>query len=216
MIIGIGSKARQGKDTAANFLQKKHGFILIHFADALYDECRNCNILYSEPDNIFYMKCYDEDYYKLSNPPESIKKWIESDGVEETSLPYNAQWIYKGMKEKDSTFLQFWGTEFRRKLFHWDYWVNKVKDVVDREPNKDYVIPDARFKNEAQFIKNYGGEVWKIVRTNYDEIDRDPNHKSEVDLDEWEFDEIILNDGTIEDLYKKVDEVYNRRKKSYE
>lgn len=216
MILGIGSKARQGKDTAAEFLISKYGFILIHFADALYDECRNCNILYNESENIFYMKCYDEDYHKFKNPPEHIKMWIKSNGIKESNLPFGAQLIYIGMKNKDSTILQFWGTEFRRKMFNWDYWVNKVKEKIEENPDKDYVIPDTRFKNEARFVKDCGGEVWQVIRPNYNEIDRDPSHTSEVDLDNWEFDEVIINDGTIKELYKKVDEVYQRRKRLYE
>jgi len=120
------------------------------------------------------------------------------------------------MKDKDGTLLQFWGTEFRRKMLDWDYWVNKVKEVIDKEPGKDYVIPDTRFKNEARLIKNSGGEVWKITRPSYKEIDRDPSHKSEVDLDDWEFDEAIINDGTIEQFCEKVDLAFQKRKKLYE
>ncbi|MFC1562847.1 hypothetical protein ACFL4Z_02210 [candidate division KSB1 bacterium] len=216
MIIGIGNKARQGKDTAADFLKRRYGFIVIHFADALYDECKNCTILYSERERAFYMRCYDEDYSKFINLPKHIVRWIKSKGIKESGLPFDAQFIYKGMREKDSSLLQFWGTEFRRKLFEWDYWVNKVKDIIDKAPDKDYVIPDTRFRNEARFIKVYGGEVWKVIRPNYDIIDRDPRHKSEVDLDNWRYDEVIINDETIEELYKKVDEVYQRRKKLYE
>lgn len=216
MIVGIGHKARQGKDTAAEFLKGKYGFIIIHFADALYEECENCNILYNESDNIFYIKSYDEDYYSFKNPPDYIIDWIKSNGDKESGLPFNAEWIYKGMEDKNGTLLQFWGTEFRRKTVDWNYWVNKVKDVTDKEPDRDYVIPDTRFKNEAQFIKGSGGEIWKIIRPDYNQIDRDPSHKSEVDLDDWEFDEVIINDGTIEELYEKIDRVYQKRKKLYE
>ena len=214
MIIGIGHKARQGKDTAAEILELKYGFIVIHFADALYDECRNSTIIYNDKDNMFYMKCYDEEYYKFENPPEHIKKWILSNGSMESGLPLNGRLIYRGMKEKDGALLQFWGTEFRRKKFDWDYWVKKVKDVIDNEPENDYVIPDARFKNEAEFIKDCGGEIWKIIRPEYNRLDRDPNHRSEVDLDDWIFDEIIVNDGTIEELHEKVARVYKKEKEA--
>ena len=212
MIIGIGHKARQGKDTAGDFLKNKYGLILIHFADILYDECRKATILYSEVDNRFYMKTNDEvEYYSFPNPPDFMKEWIKINGVSEEGLPFDCKWIYRGMKEKDGTLLQFWGTEFRRKRFEWDYWVNKVKDIIERDPHKDYVIPDTRFKNEAEFIKKAGGEVWKIIRSNFNYIDRNPSHKSEVDLDDWSFDVEIINDGTIDDLYNKIDKVFKER-----
>jgi len=216
LIIGIGHKARQGKDTAAEFLCNKYGFTIIHFADALYDECRNCTVLFNEFENVFYLKCYDEDYYRFENPTENMIDWIKMRGEQKLGIPFNSQWVYNGMKEKDGTILQFWGTEFRRRKVNWDYWVDKVKQVIEKDPKKNYVIPDTRFINEAQFIKSVGGEVWKIIRHNYNQIDRDPSHKSEIDLDDWEFDEVIFNDGTIEDLFNKVDVVYQRRKKLYE
>ena len=59
-------------------------------------------------------------------------------------------------------------------------------------------------------------EIWKIIRPDYNQTDRDPSHKSEVDLDDWEFDEVIINDGTIEELCEKIDRVYQKRKKLYE
>jgi len=53
-----------------------------------------------------------------------------------------------------------------------------------------------------------GGEVWKIVRPNYEISDRDKWHISETELDNWRFDRIIINDGTVEDLLQKVDNEY--------
>lgn len=162
------------------------------------------------------MKTYDEEYYTFSNPPDAIKEWIKTNGVKETELPFDSRWIYRGMNEKDGTILQFWGTEFRRRLFNWNYWVDKVKDVISQAPERDYIIPDTRFKNEAEFIKSAGGEVWKIIRPDYNNFDRNSSHKSEVDLDDWVFDVEIVNDGTIEDLYNKVDKIYQERKSLYE
>lgn len=39
-VIGLGHKARQGKDTTANWLVKHRGAIKLSFADALYDVAR--------------------------------------------------------------------------------------------------------------------------------------------------------------------------------
>ena len=41
-------------------------------------------------------------------------------------------------------------------------------------------------------------------------------HKSEIDLDDWTFDVEIINDGTIEELYSKVEKIYRERKSLYE
>ncbi len=213
MIIGIGNKARQGKDTAAIHLNKVFGFKVIHFADALYEECRGVKAFYDEGKNCIYIETVDEPVYEFKNPLESGIDWIKAKGHKKDGLPHNAQWFYDGMKEKDPALLQFYGTEFRRKKFAWDYWVDRVRDVISKSPQHNYVIPDTRFKNEAAFIKEIGGEVWRVIRPEYNLLDRDPNHTSEIDLDSWEFDETILNDGSIEDLWKKVDKLYLEKTK---
>ncbi len=211
MVIGIGHKARHGKDTAASFLQKKYNCEIIHFADALYDECRNTTVLYDEDRNIMYLKAYDEDYNDFPEPSQAGIDWIKEKGSRRENLPENAQWIYEGMKEKDPQMLQFYGTEYRRRRFNWDYWVEKSRQVIEKAPDKNYLIPDTRFRNEAEFIKSIGGQVWKVVRPGLKLIDRDPNHTSEVDLDNWDFDVVLINDGTIEDLEAKTDKIFRQR-----
>ncbi|MFC1564417.1 hypothetical protein ACFL6G_05735 [candidate division KSB1 bacterium] len=212
LIIGIGNKARQGKDTAASFLEEKYGCAVIHFADALYDECHNANIIYRINTNTLYLKTNDEDFFKYKNPPDLFLKWLETKSEQKSGLPFGADLFYGGMKEKEGTLLQFWGTEFRRKNFNWDYWVDKVKDRILADPERDYLVPDTRFRNEAEMIKELGGLVWKIDRPGFVAKDRDPNHKSEVDLDSWNFDETIVNDGTIPDLHEKTDILYRKLK----
>lgn len=205
LIISIGNKARQGKDTAALHLQKVFGCRIIHFADALYDECKHAVILYKDNPPTLFLKTYNEDFLTYPNPGETIINWIKQNAVPGDNLPFGAQSYYVGMKEKDGTLLQFWGTEFRRKCFSWDYWVDIVRAEIEAHPEDDYIIPDTRFKNEAKMVKEMGGFVWKIIRVGYQASDRDPNHTSEVDLDEWDFDAVILNEGSIQELCEKVE-----------
>jgi len=212
LIISIGHKARQGKDTAALHLQKVFGCRIIHFADALYDECKHSTILYKDNPPTLFLKTYDEDFFHFPNPGETIINWIKQNALPRDNLPFGAQLYYGGMKEKDGTLLQFWGTEFRRKRFSWDYWVDKVRDEIVAHPDDDYIIPDTRFKNEAKMVKEMGGFVWKIIRVGYQAADRDPDHTSEIDLDEWDFDAVILNDGTIPELCAKAETQFRKLK----
>jgi len=149
MIIGMGHKARQGKDTAAYFLKNNYGFELVHFGDALYEECRNCTIFFRTRDKTFFLKTGDEDFFILRDPSTEAIKWIKRNGKREENLMFGANIAYYGMKRKDGHLLQFWGTEFRRKKVNWNYWVNRLKERIDAEPEKDYAIPDVRFINEA-------------------------------------------------------------------
>ena len=61
-------------------------------------------------------------------------------------------------------------------------------------------------------IKDLGGITWRIIRPGFVAQDRDPNHKSEVDLDDWKFDLTIINDGTIADLHNKAEIEYCKMK----
>jgi len=216
MIIGIGNKARQGKDTAGEYLNKEYGFQILHFADPIYDECRKCRIYYKNGSNIFYLKPPDEDFCVYEDPPEHMKRWIREKGEKKDNLPFDTDYVYTGMKNKDSIILQFWGTDFRRKRFGGDFWLKKIKKILENNAEKDYVLPDVRFKNEAKLVKSLGGVIWRIIRPGYKIKDRKTSHTSETEMDNYDYDKVIINDGTIEDLYKKVDRTYLELRKEYE
>lgn len=191
MIIGLGHKARQGKDTVAKYLEERYGFVIIRFADALYEECKNMKIVINlaifEPENedcaqIYVYGDLVEEFYGEDIPKE-VHELFDRTDPKDLSVGVEC-YAYNGMKQKDSALLQWWGMEFRRKQDE-DYWVKIVRDkIVDLainkviEESKNYeeltelniVIPDTRFRNECKMIKDFGGEVWKVER-----YDRDPD-----------------------------------------
>lgn len=92
-------------------------------------------------------------------------------------------------------------------------------DNIIEYPN--WIITDVRFPNEARAIKNRGGKLIRIERTSWmEEIDNGDStktltankqfnkidlHESETALDNYkEFDWLIKNDGTIEELGEQV------------
>lgn len=95
--------------------------------------------------------------------------------------------------------LQVFGTEVGRNLFGENFWVEQALREV-REDEKA-VFTDCRFPNEAQAIKDRGGEVWRIVRPGFGPVN---NHPSETSLDEWEFDCYVYNDSDTRDLSEKI------------
>ena len=74
----------------------------------------------------------------------------------------------------------------------------------------NWIITDCRFPNEAQAVKQRGGIVIRVNRgkTPVPEgalkamVDR--SHPSETSLDNYEFDHVIDNNGSIEELVEKV------------
>lgn len=100
--------------------------------------------------------------------------------------------------------LQLLGTEAGRQVFGHDIWVKHVKKhMLDNYHHINWVIPDVRFPDEAKAIKSWGGEVWRVDRPGLPGGD---GHASETSMDGYgDWNKIIVNDGTLDDLYTKVD-----------
>ena len=86
-----------------------------------------------------------------------------------------------------------------RKMFGDDVWVKEALKQIKTEGN--FVFTDVRFLNEAATIKENNGQLWRIKRLGVEAVN---SHISEQDLDEYKFDQILMNEGTLEDLTIKV------------
>lgn len=99
--------------------------------------------------------------------------------------------------------LQELGRAIRDELGE-DAWIRPIRDRIFGDysfPMGRYVITDVRYPNEAQWIQEWaGGEIWKVVRPGYD----GDTHESETLLEGIEYDHLILNSGTLEDLRQRV------------
>ena len=96
-------------------------------------------------------------------------------------------------KENFRLIMQGWGTEFRRMLYGYDYWVKQLPMFVDDAVN---VVTDVRFQNEADFIRANGGVLVRIDRS----INSGDQHVSEHGCELINVDYVISNDGSIKDL----------------
>jgi hypothetical protein len=136
-------------------------------------------------------------------------------------------------------FLQLLGTECLRNNLHPDIHVISTfsdyktvyttvsdkgrfeREDLDIKPN--WIITDTRFPNEAEAIKSRGGIVIRVDRkeaAGEGAIQKTVNgktfwvkshgHASETSLDEYPFDYVINNNGTIEELVDKVQEMLNQ------
>jgi hypothetical protein len=117
--------------------------------------------------------------------------------------------------------LQYWGTEVCRKAFHDDIWIASLENKL-RNSRDHVVISDCRFPNEISSIKNVGGKIVWVQRgqlPDWYETAIDANQGSNVALNElkrlkihasetaWvgtEFDLVLDNNGTIDDLYNQA------------
>lgn len=100
----------------------------------------------------------------------------------------------KGSMAAVRELLQRMGTEAGRKIHGDDCWIRIAKRKIDAAPG-NVVITDCRFKNEADAVRSWGGKVIRIDRPGVGPVNGHASEKLE-----FEPDQVILNDGTIEDL----------------
>lgn len=180
LIIGLGHKARQGKDTFVHGVRDHYDLIhqvqQLAFADALYKEVNEwlaSNKLWAAPDSDCFFMVEDT----------VIPAWVKPDSKPEVSA--------RSPLGKHPKLLQWWGTEYRRAQDP-NYWVKRWVEAI--QPDAEIVIAsDMRFLNEAEVIKNLGGFTVNVTRRNQDgspfiAADRTANHPSEIELDDYNYD----------------------------
>jgi hypothetical protein len=117
--------------------------------------------------------------------------------------------------------LQYWGTEVCRKSFHDDIWIASLENKL-RNSKDDIVISDCRFPNEIKSIKSAGGIVIRVhrgpepawydcaVAVNAGDVyqqrylARYAIHASETAWVGTDFDAVLDNNGSIDDLFASV------------
>lgn len=179
MLVGLTGLKRSGKDTFAQALIDQ-GFELVRFADPLKEMLRT---LY---------RCAGLD-------EETIERKIEGD-LKEKSCP-----ILCGKTPRHA--MQTLGTEWRDMIGRdlWTLiWAGKV-DQLEAE-GRDVVTPDVRFHHETAPLKRREGLVVRIERPGQKNKDL---HVSETEMMAIEPNEVVLNDGTIEDLHQKAKDLIN-------
>lgn len=98
--------------------------------------------------------------------------------------------------------LQVLGTEVGREMFGDDFWVNQSVRNVGKFDKA--VFTDVRYPNEYKSIKARSGIMIRVEKPGTGAVNA---HSSESALDKFFFDFAIVNDGSVEDLHKKIDEI---------
>ena len=114
-------------------------------------------------------------------------------------LLYDKQYVVPEIGVSVRHMLQTLGTEYGRQCLRPDVWLICWRKKAERFGS--VVADDVRFTNEADLIRRMGGELWLVRRTG---IQRTISHASEGGLDDYSFDRVIDNDGSLEQLRSKV------------
>jgi hypothetical protein len=199
MIVGLLGFIGSGKGTAGDIL-KDMGFTPLSFAKGVKDVAAE---MFGWPRHL------------LEGDTDASRKWREQP---------DQFWSKEFGKEFTPRLaLQLMGTEVGRDVFHEDFWVIKMKRYIMSNPEQNFVITDVRFGNEMQFVHDQGGiliEIQRGIKPHWYDIAIKANrgdqraesfmlNQSGIHESEWRWigghiDYIIENDGTLEDLKKKV------------
>ena len=97
--------------------------------------------------------------------------------------------------------MQTLGTEWGRDSVYskiWlDSWERSICDLTY------VVVEDLRYLNEAELVKNRGGEIWRIKRPDY----QCNGHISETEMKGIDPDLTIRNNGSVEELHAMIDSI---------
>lgn len=205
MIIAFCGFAGSGKDTAADYLVDFHDFRRMSFAGPLKDAVSS--IFGWDRKMLEGRTAYDR----------KIREQIDTWWANRLQIPHlTPRWV-----------LQNWGTEVLRNGFHQDIWIASLENKL-RKNDRDIVVTDARFPNEMKSIKSVGGYIVRIKRgdeplwiNDARNVNIGPSHpnfaKSLAKLKElgihysernWidePVDFIIENNGNIDELFEKIE-----------
>lgn len=202
-LIGISGKMGSGKDTVGTII-RRFGFLekdpinweIKKFADKL-------KIVASIITNIPVEKFEDQEFKKTLLGPEwgKLTKSNPLNAIE----PFADITFNELMTVRD--LLQKIGTEAMRNGLHENVWVNAL--FADYLEDKQWVITDVRFVNEYEAIKAKGGIVIRVNRPGYGTsmTSLANDHPSEKALDGFEFDYVIENDGSLQQLVNAVRDI---------
>lgn len=206
MLIGILGRMNSGKGTVADELVEVYGFRQDSFAATLKD---------------ITSQIFGWDREMLSGSSTESREFREE--VD--------QWWSEKLGIPNFTprlALQLIGTDVFRNNFHENIWVLSAMRRYDQDEN--VVISDCRFPNEVQAIRELGGRIvrvdrgetpfwWEVAKKaaagDEEAIAEMAKPHINVHASEWAWaneipDELIRNDGTLQQLYGMVRLLGNR------
>lgn len=220
MILGISGKAGSGKDTVADLLVQEFNFVKVSLADPLKRICRD---VFAFTDEQLWGPSGKRNEPDLRYP-QGWHRAPEGSGAHD----------FQGYLTPRRA-LQTLGTEWGRECYP-DVWVEyavrmarlvldpKGGDlsgsigydqrhgpiVTNRTAASGVAIPDVRFKNEVDGLKKAGAKLIRVKRPDAGLSGNAGAHRSEMEQDEIpdsDFDFVINNDGSLEDLCLQVEQV---------
>lgn len=177
MLIGLVGNKQAGKSSFADYLEKEYNFTTQAFADPIKNGVKIFFDFNNEQMEGVLKEVIDK---RWGISPRQALQIIGTDIFREY-LPNNVSGL-KNLGDK--------------------FWIERFKIWYRRNKDKNIIVSDVRFPNEAKLIKELGGEIVKIERNGLENKDK---HISESLVDKIEFDSMVRNDFSLKEYYQHID-----------
>jgi len=193
-LIGICGHAGSGKDTLAEGIAQMDVYFVYHFADPIKAAI---NVMFG------FGPAHWENRDWKEEPIPWLGMFMDREYCDKHGIDRAA--VGETMRSSPRSLAQKLGTEFGREMIDKDIWLKiaqqkfaKVDQSAQMQGGRivglGMIIPDVRFSNEAQWIRDAGGLLLEVVRPGQDIISEN-SHASEAGFDPALIDATITNDG---------------------
>ncbi len=167
-VIGLTGPAGSGKDTVAALLHTHCGAQVLAFADALRAEIVESFCI----EHVFLTRRETKEHPISAL---ALNRCLDSAFVGRMLMQHHA--LHPGTvldldaPRSPRQIMQWWGTEYRRAAQP-GYWISKAAQHIHwlhkSQSSRLVVITDVRFEDEANLVRNLGGQIWQIKRPGCD------------------------------------------------
>jgi hypothetical protein len=178
-LIGIGGRLRHGKDAVADFLEAEYGYVVQGMNEDMTGALRVLNPVIGV------------------DPRGAVVTFAGlMDSVGYTQAKGHAEF---------RRLLQCFGTDVMRNLVGENVWAELAAKRVQRylDEGRDVILTGIRYDNELHMVESLGGRTWWVdasERVGAPEV----LHSSENSLSAANFEVVIDNNGTLDELYATV------------
>lgn len=206
IVIAVSGKLRHGKDTIGEYLVKKYDFQQIGFSDKLKSICMTyCNDSRDYHNKQIAIELFPDHDDSIIEEIDQLMWSVQPNGW--TKLTQDECYDHK--TEFSRGILQGLGHGMRQLRQYENVWVDHLLKTC--QGGGRWVITDLRYKNEAFGIEMIcGSQIWRVHRDIQCATDEQANHISETDLDDYPFEVVFTNNGTLQQLYDKVSQVTDK------
>lgn len=182
-LVGIGGLLASGKDAVSDYLVEHHGWTKLGMSDAL------------------------NDALLVINPLIPVRVGHASGHWRYSDLYAEVGYVEAKTNPEVRRLLQMLGTEVGREMIHQDVWTDiMTRKISIARTTSNVIVTGIRFENEVGLIGALGGDLWWVDRPGMRPPENTGAHSSETSISQRNFDLLIPNTGTLDDLYMTVEQ----------